>query len=278
MRGSHGLPPSLLGPIGKRFRRQTVPHMSTPEACPTHIRDWIQLRWCVRLPTRGARRARLCSYVMRSLLRLLVLIVILLLVPVLPFLIFGRAFEGRMTEWVTRGGSTAQTAGLIVGLLATDVLLPVPSSLVSTWRCAFGLDWRDGRIVGRDESGGRARFRAGAYGGRPVAERLAGPEELQRIEQLSRRYGPSVLVVTRALPVFAEASVLLVGIEGLAWRRFLPPVLLSNLGIALAYSAFGDFAAGHPWLPLALGISLALPLPLAMFARHYLERHAAEPK
>ena len=35
MRGSHGLPPSLLGPIGKTFRRQTVPHMSTPEACPT---------------------------------------------------------------------------------------------------------------------------------------------------------------------------------------------------------------------------------------------------
>ena len=35
MRGSHGLPPSLLGPIGKRCRRQTVPHMSTPEACPT---------------------------------------------------------------------------------------------------------------------------------------------------------------------------------------------------------------------------------------------------
>ena len=24
MRGSHGLPPSLLGPIGKRSRRQTV--------------------------------------------------------------------------------------------------------------------------------------------------------------------------------------------------------------------------------------------------------------
>ena len=38
MRGSHGLPPSLLSPIGKRFRRQTVPHISTPEACPTRIR------------------------------------------------------------------------------------------------------------------------------------------------------------------------------------------------------------------------------------------------
>ena len=43
MRGSHGLPPSLLGPIGKRFRRQTVPHLLTPEACPTRIREVLRL-------------------------------------------------------------------------------------------------------------------------------------------------------------------------------------------------------------------------------------------
>ena len=43
MRGSHGLPPSLLGPIGKRFRRQAVPHVSTPEACPTRIRKVLRL-------------------------------------------------------------------------------------------------------------------------------------------------------------------------------------------------------------------------------------------
>ena len=156
-------------------------------------------------------------------LRLLVLIVILLLVPVLPFLVFGAAFEARMTEWVTRGGSAAQTAGLIVGLLATDVLLPIPASLVSTlggarlgWAGGTAASWAGmslGAVLG---------FALARYGGRPVAERLAGPEELQRIEQLSRRYGPSVLVVTRALPVFAEASVLLVGIERLACAAFCP--------------------------------------------------------
>ena len=43
MRGSHGLPPSLLGPMGKRFRRQTVPHLLTPEACPTRIREVLRL-------------------------------------------------------------------------------------------------------------------------------------------------------------------------------------------------------------------------------------------
>jgi 3-dehydroquinate synthase len=82
-------------------------------------------------------------------------------------------------------------------------------------------------------------------------------------------WGTLLLVLTRALPVVAEASVLLFGLHQLSWRRFLPPVVLSNLGIALAYSAFGDWARQHAWLPLALGVSVALPLLLAAFIRRW---------
>ena len=74
-------------------------------------------------------------------------------------------------------------------------------------------------------------------------------------------------MVLRAVPVLAEASVLLVGIHNLSWRRFLPPVILSNLGIALAYAKFGEFAERNGWLPLALGMSIALPLLLTVVAR-----------
>ncbi len=80
----------------------------------------------------------------------------------------------------------------------------------------------------------------------------------------------SYLVVLRAVPVLAEASVLLVGIHDLSWRRFLPPVVLSNLGIALAYAKFGELAERNGWLPLALGISVALPLLLAVVARRWI--------
>ena len=38
MRGSHGLRPSLLDPMGTGFRRETVPHLSTQAECPPHIR------------------------------------------------------------------------------------------------------------------------------------------------------------------------------------------------------------------------------------------------
>ena len=92
------------------------------------------------------------------------------------------------------------------------------------------------------------------------------------MQRVTDRYGPVVLVLTRAVPVFAEASVLIVGIHRLAWRRFLPAILLSNLGIALGYAAFGDYAEAHQWLPLALGVSIAIPVLVAAAAHRLLSK------
>ena len=43
-----------------------------------------------------------------------------------------------------------------------------------------------------------------------------------------------------------------------------------NLGIAFAYSAFGDYAQQNQWLPLALGVSIALPVVLAFAVQRWL--------
>ena len=77
------------------------------------------------------------------------------------------------------------------------------------------------------------------------------------MEAVADRYGPLFLVLARGVPVFAEASVLLMGLHRLSWRRFLPVVVASNLGIAWAYSALGTWAADREWLPMALGVSVA---------------------
>jgi 3-dehydroquinate synthase len=69
-----------------------------------------------------------------------------------------------------------------------------------------------------------------------------------------------VLVLVRALPVLAEASVLLFGAARLSWRRFLPPVVLANLGIATAYSVLGYFGRTQNVTPYVLAGSVALPL------------------
>jgi membrane protein DedA with SNARE-associated domain len=202
---------------------------------------------------------------MRPLMRPLFLIVFVLLVPILPFLVFGEPFEAWPALWQDAPPSRSVLAALTVGLLALDILLPVPSSVVNTLAgaqlgaplgtavCWLGMSL--GAVLG---------FILARYGGRPLAERFCKAEQLRQMERLSFRYGPGILVLFRAVPVLAEASVLLVGLNRLTWRRFLPPVMLSNLGIALAYAWFGHYAGERQWLPLALGIAVALPLLLTI--------------
>lgn len=96
-----------------------------------------------------------------------------------------------------------------------------------------------------------------------MAQRFATAGELKRVDAMAARVGLLVLVLTRPIPILAEASVLLMGTTGLAWWRFLVAVGLSNLGIAAAYAALGDSVR----LPVALAASIALPLLAGGIAR-----------
>ena len=68
------------------------------------------------------------------------------------------------------------------------------------------------------------------------------------------------LVLCLALPVLAEASVLLVGAMRLPWLAFFVPVSPANLGIALAYSLLRRVI--QPTAALLLWAVGAVALPL----------------
>ena len=208
---------------------------------------------------------------MRELFRTLPLMCAVLLIPVLPFLLFGARFEDWLRGVAVHPPSMPITFALVVGLLSTDILLPIPSSVVSTMS-GWQLGWFQGTLatwIGMN-LGAVLGFALARSWGRTFALWFVKAEDLDRMRQLSDQYGLFVLVVTRAMPVFAEASVLIAGMHQLAWRRFLPAILLSNLGVAVGYSVFGDFAAQHQWLPLALGFSVAVPVFIAGMARRWL--------
>ena len=57
----------------------------------------------------------------------------------------------------------------------------------------------------------------------------------------------------------------------------MPAMIGSNLGIAIAYAAFGDYAERHQWLPLALAVSIAVPIVVAGLARRWLPEETQEP-
>ncbi len=196
----------------------------------------------------------------------LALVVLVLAVPIVPFVLAGPALEDRVRGWFHGGFSPAATAGMVVALLAADVLLPVPSSFVSTFAAgvlgfplATAASWL-GMTLGAAIAFVLARFL-----GRPAALWLSGQEDLDRVDRLSRRYGAMVLVLARPVPVLAEASVLFLATTRLPWRWFLLPIMLSNLGVAAVYSALGTAVP----MPVALAASIALPLAAAAAARRW---------
>jgi uncharacterized membrane protein YdjX (TVP38/TMEM64 family) len=205
---------------------------------------------------------------MGKLLRALLLITLVLAIPIIPFFIWGERFEAWLEQWLTPRPSGAAIFWLTIAALSTDVFLPIPSSLISTFAgtelsiplatLASWLGLTAAAVFG---------FAVARAFGRPLAVRFSNAAVLDPLDRLSERFGPRMLVLVRALPVLAEASVLLFGAARLSWRRFLPPVVLANLGIAVAYSVLGHFGRTQNVTPYVLAASVALPLSATTMVR-----------
>ena len=208
---------------------------------------------------------------MGDLARWSIAVTLVLLVPVVPFLSLGNSLDARIEGWLDAALSPTATACIVTGVLASDVLLPVPSSFVSTLAGS-----RLGFVVGTlvvwagMTVGAVLGFWLARTFGRPLAARFSSADDLRRMEQLGSERAAIILALTRPLPVMAEASVLLVGAVGTPWRCFLPTVMLANLGLAAAYAALGHYARAEGSLAVALAASIALPLLATIIFRHWL--------
>ena len=194
------------------------------------------------------------------------LLTLLLLVLILgPFIAFEDDFE-RMGAQITNGQMARwPAASALAAFLALDVFLPVPSSMVST---------AAGAILGF--AAGTATIWIGmtlgcvlgyAVGARAagLAKRLVGAEGLRRASGVASSYGGWAIVVSRPVPVLAEASVILAGLVRAPLATFLVLTSAANLGIAMAYAAIGAFSMGTGSFLLTFLGALVLP-GLAMLA------------
>lgn len=193
--------------------------------------------------------------------RRLVLGATLLLVILLPFALFGEQMDRWVIGFVDSGARRPVVSALVIGgLLAGDILLPVPSSIAST-ACGMLFGVVGGTLVswlGMVVSCVAGFWLARLFG-RPFVRRFAGASDVARMEALNARFGAWAIVLARPIPVLAEASVLVVGLGALPFRRFMVLCSLSNLGISLLYAVAGAYAAGiRSFLP-ALAASVALP-------------------
>lgn len=210
-------------------------------------------------------------------LKVLILIAVALAIPIIPFVVWGHSLQQAADAWEQTQVSPAVMAIGLFSLLAFDVFLPVPSSLVNTIAGAR-LGLLTGSLVCFSglSVGAAIGFCLAKMAGPAITKRWMEEGDIATLRTFADRWGGALLVVTRALPILAEATVVLLGIQGLSWRKFWPPVLLANAGIAIAYAALGQIAADHEWLVIALAISAGFPLLLTFLARKWLRKRHEE--
>jgi uncharacterized membrane protein YdjX (TVP38/TMEM64 family) len=189
--------------------------------------------------------------------RLILLFVAIVAAILIPFFLFEQQINQWIANWLSTAQARAATAAVISAILALDVLLPVPSSVVSTAGGAL-LGFVPGLVV--SFAGMTAGCLLGYTLGRHApADRWLLREEIERVERSQKRWGDWMLVVSRAVPVLAEASVVFAGISRMPPRRFLLLTGLSNLGISAIYAAAGAYSSSRDTFLLAFAAAVAIP-------------------
>lgn len=198
---------------------------------------------------------------MAARLKWTVVALVLFTIVSMPFILFeGRFLELAASLLDPRGAAGPLLALAILALFAGDVVLPVPSSLVSVAAVAlFG--WAGGLLIWAGMSAGCALgYWLGGRAARPLAMRYLGRAELDRANRIAADIGPATLVLTRAVPVLAEASTVAAGLAAMPLARFAASTGLANAGIAILYAAAGTALPGTGGAFLTLfAAALALP-------------------
>jgi uncharacterized membrane protein YdjX (TVP38/TMEM64 family) len=206
-------------------------------------------------------------------MRLLTTSIFLAVLLCVPFFIWGDDFMQRFSgesavAWVRGWGPWGGLA--VIGLLVSDLLLPIPATPVMA---AAGYVY--GALVG-GLLAAAGSFAAGMAGyalcwafGRGVAVRLAGERELAQHETLFQRSGPWIVAASRWMPLLPEVVSCLAGITRMPLRRFALSLACGAVPMGFVYAAIG--AAGQDYPTLAIVLNLAVP-PVLWLGLHLMLR------
>lgn len=209
-------------------------------------------------------------------LRWTLIIIAVLTLILLPFALFGDQIDAWTETFLQTAQRSWVSALVLGGLLAADILIPTPSSLVST-AAGFLLGFLPGTLTSATGMliSCIVGYVLGQRMGRPFVLRTVGEDELRRLDNLYTRLGDWVIVICRPVPVLGEASVLFAGAGALNLPRFLFLTLLSNLAISLVYAAVGAFAADVNSFLLAFFASISVPGVVMWLVRQRLQPNTA---
>ncbi len=152
--------------------------------------------------------------------------------------VFGINLDALVERWMANAG--AGSAALLVALLAADLFLPIPSSLVMVLSgAAFGVLWGSIFSLIGSIGGEWLGFELVRRYGVSASRRIVGDEDLEKMRALMARHGAAAVLVTRALPVVMETMSVVAGLSQMSRRSFLVASLLGTLPVAVVYAYAG---------------------------------------
>lgn len=165
--------------------------------------------------------------------------------------------EPAVRAWMANAGLSS--AVLIAGLLAADIVLPVPSSLVMILSgAAFGVVWGSLIALIGSIGGEWLGFEVARGYGRRAAARIVSDAEINRLGRVFARHGAVAIVVTRALPVVMETMSVVAGLSKMNRGTFLTSSLVGTVPIVVIYAYAGAASREAGSLVPAVVIAIAM--------------------
>lgn len=233
---------------------------SRPHTAPLYPDCWTQ-----------TAMAKSLKYAVISLIFLSCLIV--------PYLLFGASIEAFAVSFF-RNTANDGIAMLMAGaLLASDPVLPIPSSVVATLLATKVGFWPAGLVNAVSLSLACVFAYALGRGGGAALDRM-GRALPPSFAEWTRRHGLVAVLLCRPVPVLSEASLILAGAAGHEPRRLLGWCSLSQVALGFAYAFAGSGWGQGGWNTAAIlagsvGIPLVSALAVLVMVRPTLRPRAA---
>jgi uncharacterized membrane protein YdjX (TVP38/TMEM64 family) len=210
----------------------------------------------------GSGRAAPPPY--RALWRLFGLFLALALLIALPFFVWGEHFETALARdrMIAALDDYRGFAWLVaIGLLVSDLLLPIPNTMVIA---ALGVLYGP-LLGGLIATAGNLLSGLLGYGlcrrfGRPLARRLLGEADLVAGERLFATSGGWMVAASRWLPIVPEVVACMAGLARMRLSAFLLALLSGAAPLSFVLAGLGYAGSDRPLLTLFLCALLPLPI------------------
>lgn len=172
---------------------------------------------------------------------------------------------------LNRGGFIAALVG--TGLLLSDIVLPVPSSLIMIANGAlFGL------ALGATLSlvGGLGASLFGFWIGRRstcLMQRFVKEDDRRQADRLMERWGMIAIIVTRPIPLVSETLSIAAGGTSMRWRAMIGASVLGLVPGAVIYAAAGIYAVTLESSVWSFAVVIAVALLFWLAGKLIVRRH-----